>query len=810
MSADWQRLAEQGLLVLLLDGLDEVPSGTRPTLMQRITMFSARYPRAPWMLTVRDPAVVTGLPEATVVELLPLNDSDIESFAEAMKAHLGDVDGWEIARRLKLYPDLDRLARIPLFLVMLLVTSDLTNHEPLTRSDLIEAYLKTLFFPAHHKPVQDPIDRSVALRAIAETLAFERLERQEIGATEREVRDVVSRVSASSSEAETLLEQLKTNGILKVQSPIRLQFPYPIVQEYLAACHLIDRYSDSLEQRIEDAMQRPWAQVIQFGLALHSAPEPIIRAMLARPDDAFCTGLRLVGRCIANGATVSAELREEIGNHLIEYWVHAPSRSRERVGRLLTDGFSNPPSGTLIAALHHRWLINDGAGDIISKLNYSDLTLSVLKSLIECDRSSIMIYHSLKPALRAAGDAALRVVMDNMDPDTLEKDDLIAISSFFLNFSKGAISRELALSIARNRRLPAQARMRAYALAATPLEEDGVALALTAFRHNDWDRHYEAADLVKAHAEPLRFLGELLRDASIPVMRRRELAADVASILPHAATRRAFSQECISDSSVDEEIRLTLQLLEVRFGDRAGFENLVEGISQIPINFAATTIALFGHFPDRVLAERAARFIRNRKLSTEEIVRISNSVSTGMLHIFEMDFGFGGTLRPAPPHPGLAAWTELLEDWAGRQDLTSQGRLAVMTVASELGSERARAKLEAVVIAIDDMDGPEWAEDDASGLALSRALREVRRRKPLLSLPLIEKIVASTRFNVVTSAISALQALGNVGALQRLIDLHEEKLDWLLRDTIANAIELMAARQGVVIQKVDGRYQLAS
>ena len=62
LSADWQRLAEQGLLVLLLDGLDEVPSGARPTLMQRIATFSARYPRAPWMLTVRDPAVVTACP----------------------------------------------------------------------------------------------------------------------------------------------------------------------------------------------------------------------------------------------------------------------------------------------------------------------------------------------------------------------------------------------------------------------------------------------------------------------------------------------------------------------------------------------------------------------------------------------------------------------------------------------------------------------------------------------------------------------------------------------------------------------------
>ena len=83
LSADWQRLAEQGLLVLLLDGLDEVPSGARPKLLRRIELFSGRYPRASWMLTVRDPGVVTGLGEAVLVELLPLDDEDIERFARA-------------------------------------------------------------------------------------------------------------------------------------------------------------------------------------------------------------------------------------------------------------------------------------------------------------------------------------------------------------------------------------------------------------------------------------------------------------------------------------------------------------------------------------------------------------------------------------------------------------------------------------------------------------------------------------------------------------------------------------------------------
>jgi hypothetical protein len=808
LSADWQLLAEQGLLVLLLDGLDEVPAGARPLLMQRIATFSARYSRAPWMLTVRDPAVVTGLPEARIVELLPLSDDDIERFAGAMRRHLGEADGWELVRRLKLYPDLDRLARIPLFLAMLLVTTDLTNPQPITRSDLIEAYLKTLFSPAQHKPVRDPADRSAALRAIAETLAFERLERQEIGATEREVRDVVDRVASAPAEAEALLERLKANGILKPQSVIRLQFPYPIVQEYLAARRLIERHPDSLEQRIDDAVQRPWAQVIQFALELHPAPEPIIRAMLARPDDAFCTGLRLVGRCIANGALVGADLRQEVGDRLVAYWVQAPSQSRERVGRLLADGFSRPPSPALRAALHHHWLIGDGAGDIVSKLGDVELALSVLASLMEHDRSGFMIYHSLKPALNAAGDAALRAIIAMMDPDLLEEEDLISLSGLLSNFSSGAVSHELALSIARDQRFPAQARMRAYALAGAPLENEGIALALAGLRAQDWDRHYAASSLVKFHSDPANLLGEILRDASIPLKRRQDVAGNIARILPDPGARRAFSLTCAADPSLDEELRLALQLFEARFGDHAAFERLIDGISRNPTEYVATTVALFGHFPEQALAERAATLVRERDLSPEEVTRIASSVTTGMLHIFEMDFGFGGVLRLASPHPGLAAWMELMENWGERQDLSPRQRLRVLAAGAELGSERTRARLEVEVLAINDMDAPEWLDEDNWGHTLSQAVRVVQRRRPLLPLAFVEKLLTSTRYNIATLGVTALEALGDANALQRLINLHGSRSEWHLKDTIANTIELMAVKQGVVIEKIGRHYQV--
>ena len=184
-----------------------------------------------------------------------------------------------------------------------------------------------------------------------------------------------------------------------------------------------------------------------------------------------------------------------------------------------------------------------------------------------------------------------------MDPDTLEEDELIGLSSILTNLTEAAVSRELALSIARYERLPTQARMQAYLLAGPPLEADGVALVVAGFHGGDWARHYVAGRLVRAHADPAHFLGELLRDGSIPLKRRRDLAADVAKNLPEAAARRAFSNRIISDSTVDEEIRLTLQLVEARFGDSAIFENLVEGIGQIPIDSASTAIALFGPSP---------------------------------------------------------------------------------------------------------------------------------------------------------------------------------------------------------------------
>lgn len=806
LSADWERLAEQGLLVLLFDGLDEVPSASRSRLMRRIATYTARFPDAPWLLTVRDAAVVTALPEAVIVELLALDDDDIQRFVDQMGKRADGLDGWQVVNRLHLYPDLERLARIPLFLAMLLASTNFRVATPLTRADLIETYLRSLFDrPDPIGTTGTPVTEST-LRSVAQALAFELLEQQRIGATTQDVRRVIA-TAADSDQVDAILARLTRNGVLKPQGPVRLQFPYPIVQEYLAACELVNRHAETLGARIDDAVQRPWAQVLQFALELHSAPEPIIRAMLERPDDAFCTGLRLVGRCIANGAQVTPALRRDVGDRLAAFWIRAPSRARERVGRLLADGFAAPPSPTLRAALSRRSLIENGAGEIVSQLDDPALTLEVLEALIETDART-NIYHALKPALRSAGDAAIRLISEKLDPGARSADEIDDLSGFFSNFTSDSVTRDLVLGIARNPRLPDQARMRAYELAGAPLEDAAIRLAREGFRHPDWDRHFEARDLVKLHNNPEAFIIEIFTDPAVPLERQTSLAAQVTSMFPDTGERAALISRIRANGAVPNDIKIALALFQARFGDRATFEELVEGIAVNTISHAATTVALLGHYPDRALAERAAVLARARCQTPADIVRLSASTTTGLLYVFEMDYGFGGVLRSAPPHPGLDAWRILVDDWTDRTDLPPKEKLKLLATAGQLGSERANTRLEDEMAVIDNFDALEWVVDDELGHTLATALHQLRRHRPALSPALIDKCLASSRYNIASSGIQALTAASSTDALVRLLEVSASHPDFHLRDTAADAIELLAAKLGRTIIRHANRYVL--
>ncbi len=797
---DWRRLAETGLVALLLDGLDEVPAVQRAPLMQRLRTFSARYPRVPWLLTARDPAVLTGTDEARILEILPLSDFEIVRFVDATAAGRTGLAGGELLRRLDGHPDLLRLARIPLFLSMMLSTGAVLDGSPTSRADLIERYLKTLFAPHEHKPAGGTPPSPASLRAVAATLAFERLEAGELGATEQKVRAVAFAQAGGQKGADELVAALVANGILRRQSSTRLRFPFPIVQEYLAATHLVEHAAGTLPARIDDAVRRPWAQALQFTLELHPFPAPYIRLILDRPADAFQTGLRLVARCIVNGATVDPALRAEVGDRLVDYWTHAHHGVRSRVGQMLFDGFARPISPRLRQALHHPWLMEDGAGAILSRALNRTLTMSVLDGMLRRPLPFFHIYRSLKPALGAVGDEAFARIVALLDGEPLEDSEHRGIDGLLSHFMVGDVTRDRALHAARDTRLPVEARLSCYGIAGRPLLPEAAQLTALMLRETE-SGAWHATDIIALAADPEEAFMAVLRDASIPEERRFQLAASLTRVFAGVMARESIIKRCLCDTEIPGDIAAVAMLHSAARGDRTAFESLVEMLPTLPTVIALQVVSLFGHHPGRPLAERAAALVQARTMTAAEAGKWAAAATCGMLYVFDMDWGFGGSLHDALPHAATDIWTQLVDQWSERADLTETQRFRILTAAAKLGSPDAQARLEAMVLAIENPDAPCYIEDGDLGSTMREAVREIRRRRALIPLALGERLARSEQANVPYAGVDAIAAHGDRAALNLLVAIHSDTSGAGERDTLESAIELLSSRLGLVIRR---------
>ncbi|MBB5730445.1 hypothetical protein [Sphingomonas prati] len=128
--------------------------------------------------------------------------------------------------------------------------------------------------------------------------------------------------------------------------------------------------------------------------------------------------------------------------------------------------------------------------------------------------------------------------------------------------------------------------------------------------------------------------------------------------------------------------------------------------------------------------------------------------------MFEMDRGFGGAVRLAPPHAGIAPWIELLEDWSDRADLAPLDRMRIWTAAAGLGSEPIAAALERDLLAINNFDAEVWTVDDELGHTISSALHQLKRRFAALGDDLIERLLRLKRYNI---AMYGVRVLGDRG-----------------------------------------------
>ncbi|WP_155632342.1 NACHT domain-containing protein [Burkholderia cepacia] len=804
---DWLRAAESGLLVLLLDGLDEISAARRTVVLERLKTFSLRYPSTSWLVTVRDAAALSSLSEATVVELVALDDGD--DVVRQVRFYKPDAKGLaaRITRQMAARPDFRRLTRIPLFLALLLATLKNPDELPTRRTELLETYLSLLFNPEQFKIGEfdslDPND----VRTIAEAVAFDALERDEIGVGLRSLQLTIRRTS-TSIDVQMMIERLVKCGVLR-RSGQQYLFPFPIVQEYLASCFMLLNREGDIPARLISAVKRPWAQTLQFVLEQHPSPSGLISSLLSSPDDVFHTNLRLVARCASNGMKVDPSTWTEIVSRLAGAWPHTTWRMRGQIGDLIADAFSRPLIAPVKQLLHNRNLLYLGAGKIVARAHDKQLTRDVLTHLLAGGIEDLWHLHELQAAINELGDDALNIYMsylplteDEGAEQPTENYGITKALARLISYLDGAkISEDARLKIVMNEELPHQIRISAACLGPSPLEAWAAAYIQSIVNAPEWCT--DALTAIFKMNDSSERLRHLLSRNDLGPNQRLNIINTIVNVVDKDRLPQ-FLLEICCDPSIDEELKLIAKVFAARYGDESAMRQLIDGFSSSPASIVHGALSIFGFHRSDALVQRAVSLLVTRALAPEDRVFLASGCVLGMTSRFEMGSLGSGPVVPAPSHPGIAHLRRLVASWDERADYSPCERVKLGESLFLLGVEEAEVGLGcriARLLETLDSSSENWEECNAIG----QALRTLSERQQLLDLHLLESIVARCSFNGASAALSMIAAIGTRDVVDLLVSLHGTLNEYHLVDEIVDLLEPLAGRFSLKIELVNGQ-----
>jgi formylglycine-generating enzyme required for sulfatase activity len=293
-----QDALEDGKAMVLLDGLDEIPTRARRTFIRdAVAVFATRYPKSRLVVTCRTLSYedqAWQLENFPAFELASFDEPKVDRFIEAWFSELqrlGQVrreDSGGMARRLReavRRPDLWRLAPNPLLLTVMALVHTHKGRLPDARAQLYEDTVDILLWrweglkaggederPGVRRLLLEAERTDVDLKRVLGQLAFE--VHRKGGATDGEsVADIgelrLERALAelhpqkSRDWAHNLIETMRLRaGLLLEEMPEVYTFPHRTFQEYLAGSHLAAQ-GDFARQASRLVAEGPfWREVI--------------------------------------------------------------------------------------------------------------------------------------------------------------------------------------------------------------------------------------------------------------------------------------------------------------------------------------------------------------------------------------------------------------------------------------------------------------------------------------------------------------------------------------------------------------------
>jgi predicted NACHT family NTPase len=287
--ASTTKLLDQGKLLLLLDGLDEVPNAQLDLAIQQIKDFVDRYSKNRFIASCRIAAYRNYFTRFSDVIMADFDDEQIQQFIQNWFSTTQDRQFdvakrcWELLKQPE-YQSAKELAQTPLLLTFLCLVFDDSQTFPKNRAVLYGEALDVLLkkWAAEKRVQRNPIyqDLTYALEEmmLAE-LAYQGFQSKHLFFSKRNVVAQIRDFLANNLNApkhldgDVILEAIQVQqGILVERATNVLSFSHLTIQEYLTAKHIVDHNLINLliDHHIADGK---WREIILLvaGLSRGSA-----------------------------------------------------------------------------------------------------------------------------------------------------------------------------------------------------------------------------------------------------------------------------------------------------------------------------------------------------------------------------------------------------------------------------------------------------------------------------------------------------------------------------------------------------------
>jgi len=268
---------EQGKLLILLDGLDEVPTVNTNEVISQIQNFVDRYDRNRFIVSCRTAAYRNNFQRFTDVKLADFDDTQIEQFignwfqCEVDKQAGTAQKCWELLQKPE-YAAAKELAHTPLLLTFLCLTYDRSQNFPNNRSGLYNEALRILLaeWAAEKRIQKEEIYQGLSTQlevSLLSEIAYTGFEADKLFFSQREVVEEIKTFLATNLnvpkhlDGEAVLNAIAVQqGILVERAEDVYSFSHLTLQEYLTAQYIAD--NNLIEQLVTDHFSDPrWREV---------------------------------------------------------------------------------------------------------------------------------------------------------------------------------------------------------------------------------------------------------------------------------------------------------------------------------------------------------------------------------------------------------------------------------------------------------------------------------------------------------------------------------------------------------------------